>query len=74
MHSLSLFTLFQVFTGIASVASLSIPRTQASGSSVCVLVAGDETHEPYIIDPFNRPACACECMKEACSYVSGVLR
>ncbi|KAI1479812.1 hypothetical protein F4774DRAFT_381234 [Daldinia eschscholtzii] len=31
--------------------------------NVCVLIDGDD---PYILDPFNRPQCACNCIKQAC--------
>ncbi|KAI8963996.1 hypothetical protein F5Y11DRAFT_317503 [Daldinia sp. FL1419] len=34
-----------------------------SPSNVCVLIDGDD---PYILDPFNRPQCACNCIKQAC--------
>ncbi|KAI0883670.1 uncharacterized protein GGS22DRAFT_24263 [Annulohypoxylon maeteangense] len=32
-------------------------------SNVCVLIEGDDG---YVIDPFNRPQCACKCIKQAC--------
>ncbi|KAI1104529.1 hypothetical protein F4804DRAFT_184101 [Jackrogersella minutella] len=51
--------------------ALSSPVTRFQGSiferqadNVCVLIAGDN---PYVIDPFNRPQCACNCIKQACT-------
>ncbi|KAI0897378.1 hypothetical protein F4806DRAFT_461924 [Annulohypoxylon nitens] len=37
---------------------------ERSANNVCVLIDGDD---PYVIDPFNRPQCACKCIKQACT-------
>ncbi|KAI2617136.1 hypothetical protein GGR54DRAFT_214976 [Hypoxylon sp. NC1633] len=39
-----------------------ITRIRAT-NNVCVLIDGDN---PYVLDPFNRPQCACNCIKQAC--------
>ncbi|KAI1408528.1 hypothetical protein F5Y13DRAFT_107420 [Hypoxylon sp. FL1857] len=35
-----------------------------NADNVCVLIDGPD---PYILDPFNRPQCACNCIKQACA-------
>ncbi|KAI1140787.1 hypothetical protein F5Y05DRAFT_286897 [Hypoxylon sp. FL0543] len=42
-------------------------QRSVSADNVCVLIDGDN---PYVLDPFNRPQCACDCIKEACAQVS----
>ncbi|KAL7621154.1 hypothetical protein AAE478_008471 [Parahypoxylon ruwenzoriense] len=39
---------------------VTLPR---AANNVCVLIDGDD---PYILDPFDRPQCACDCIKVAC--------
>ncbi|KAI2462807.1 hypothetical protein F4781DRAFT_426883 [Annulohypoxylon bovei var. microspora] len=39
-------------------------QIRQSRDNVCVLIDGDD---PYVIDPFYRPQCACNCIKQACT-------
>ncbi|KAI2637672.1 hypothetical protein GGS26DRAFT_422354 [Hypomontagnella submonticulosa] len=39
------------------------PRSDRAVNNTCVLIDGDD---PYILDPFNRPQCACKCIIQAC--------
>ncbi|KAI5867631.1 hypothetical protein GGS23DRAFT_186913 [Durotheca rogersii] len=54
----------QIISVLALAASaLCGPIMAPRASNVCVLIEGDN---PYILDPFNRPQCACDCIKVAC--------
>ncbi|KAI1466552.1 uncharacterized protein F4812DRAFT_83304 [Daldinia caldariorum] len=45
------------------IGQATLPLIGRAPSNVCVLIDGDD---PYILDPFNRPPCACNCIKQAC--------
>ncbi|KAI1379732.1 hypothetical protein F4677DRAFT_407462 [Hypoxylon crocopeplum] len=49
---------------VLAACALSGPVTLSRApSNTCVLIDGPD---PYILDPFNRPQCACKCIIQAC--------
>lgn len=63
MHAHLVLSIFAI-----AVSALPNPATLAKeAENVCVLIDGND---PYVLDPFDRPQCACDCIKEACKQVS----
>ena len=56
-----------VSTLLLATTATSTPVESRAASGVCVLIEGPNG---YVIDPYNRPACTCECQKSACRAVT----
>ncbi|KAK1753225.1 hypothetical protein QBC47DRAFT_388029 [Echria macrotheca] len=60
---------------VASAVATPVMEPRQTGSprppNKCVLIEPSGDDPGYIIDPFNRPLCACNCLKSACMSVTG---
>ncbi|KAI1392343.1 uncharacterized protein F4822DRAFT_425553 [Hypoxylon trugodes] len=65
MYARSIFTVLALATSALSspVTPSQELQIEAARNTTCVLIGGDD---PYIIDPFNRPQCACKCIIQSC--------
>ncbi|KAI6089261.1 hypothetical protein F4821DRAFT_231485 [Hypoxylon rubiginosum] len=59
MYARSVLSVFM----LAACALSSPINFDRAADNTCVLIDGDD---PYVLDPFNRPQCACKCIKLAC--------
>jgi hypothetical protein len=54
----------------SAVATPMEPRATGRPSKQCVLIEPSADDPGYIIDPWDRPQCACDCLKSACKSVT----